>query len=382
MKVEDFNENAPGQMVPIVEAGERLHAFAPDPIPRDLHLPNPIVKLAEEAGVKLGMLFVDTDILNPVLPLFLRREAIASNAIEGTITTARQLYLFESAEGRMPAKERQSEEQEVANYVSAVIEGMKLLQERPMSLNIIHRLHAILLDGVRGKDKLPGRVRTRQNAISTGDFISARYVPPPPSYVMPALTDLEEFIHEEPTYPDSVRAALVHYQFEAIHPYLDGNGRMGRLLIPLLLCTWNKLPGGFPRLYLSKYFEQHDGEYRDLLLSVSQEGNWVRWIEFFLNAIVSEAQTTLEKCHELTNLQSSYIERVKSGPGRLQEIIRNLFTHPVLKISDIRRMTGVSHQQARNYAITLVDEGILIPDEEKSWGRPYYAGEILHVFFN
>ncbi|MFH2054315.1 MAG: Fic family protein [bacterium] len=380
MKAEEFTDNATGRLVPIVEEGVELTAFVPDPIPRTLKLSSPIMKLAERAGLRLGRLFGAGEILNPMLQLFLAREAIASNAMEGTITTARQLYLFDRDEGGADDGEMRSERREVANYIKAMNLGINLLAERPLSLNLINALHAKLLENVRGQNKMPGQIRRRQNAISKSRFAAARYIPPPPAEVIPAVGDIESFIHEDSDLPNSVRAALVHYQFEAVHPYLDGNGRLGRLLIPLLLSSWEMLPSGTPRLYLSKYFEQHDEEYRDKLLRVSQNGEWNSWIEFYLTAIVEESEKTWSKAEELIRLRERFIDRIKSGAGNLLEVVRRLFDYPVLTHKDIAGLTGLSRQQAGNYASKLVEVGILTPDKTE-WRHYYYADEIFRVFF-
>ncbi len=380
MRKEDFTDRATGRLIPIIEEGHALMAFVPDKIPRNLTISNAIMRLAEQASLQLGRLFGAGEIINPLLALFMRREAIASNAIEGTVTTARELYLFEAEESAIRERERGTERREVLNYVLAIERGIELLNSRPVSLNMINELHKILLDRVRGQDKSPGQIRRRQNAISRRGFPDARYIPPPASDVMPGIDDLEKFIHEDTFYPDLIRAALFHYQFEAIHPYLDGNGRLGRLLTPLLLCSWKKLPEGTPRLYLSKYFEQHDQIYRDRLLRISQNGEWDEWFEFFLQAILSESEKTWDKAHELMRLRDMYVERVKSGPGNLQEVVRKLFDHPVLKIKDIARISGVSRAQAGSYAKKLSDLEIL-KGNQKSWGQLFYADEILRVFF-
>jgi Fic family protein len=380
MRAEAFTAEAPGKLVPIVENGVELLAFVPQTLPRNLEIAGELTRLAEEASLHLGRLFGAGDILNPVLSLFLSREAIASNAIEGTITSARELYLFDAQQRGKSTADSLDQRVEVRNYILATSHGVDLMKDRPLSLNVFNELHKILLEGVRGEDKLPGSIRKRQNAISRGGFSDARYVPPPPSEVMPLMSDLETFVHEETRYPDLLRASLFHYQFEAIHPYLDGNGRLGRLLIPLLLQTWGKLPEGIPRLYLSKYFERHNQEYRDGLLSVSQTGDWAGWVSFFLSGVIEESKRTWDKAHELRRLRDNYIERVKTGPGNLQEIIRQLFVRPVIKVRDIVESTSVSRVQANTYAQRLVEADILVA-EDKSWGRHFYADEILQLFF-
>lgn len=382
MDIRKFTEKATGTFVPIVENGLALQAFVPNNLPRSITLSNKIIKQIESASKQLGRLFGAGDIINPLLPLFLRREAIASNKMEGTITTARDLYTFESEIGLYKNKSDQPERAEVFNYIVAMKLGVNTMGDRPISLNLLNALHKTLLDGVRGQYKSPGEIRKRQNAISTKNVIDsdAKYIPPPPTDVLPCIGDLEEYINENSDTPDLVRAALVHYQFEAIHPYMDGNGRLGRLLIPLLLQSWHMIPKGSPRLYLSPFFEQNDDEYRQRLLMVSQNGEWDEWIDFFLRAIMSESEKMWDKAHELTKLRDDYYGRVADGPGKLQQVIRALFERPVLKIKDVSKIAEVSSQQARNYAKNLMECKILSTDD-RAWGRHYYADDILRIFF-
>jgi Fic family protein len=380
MNIKDFTGNATGKLVPIVEESVNLWSFVPDPIPRKLELRGSIMKLVESAGTHLGRLFGAAEILNPWLRLFLTREAIASNKIEGTITTARQLYLFGSEESGKTNREEELDRKEVLNYVKAMDTGVDLLKTYPLALNTINKLHAVLLDGVRGQDKLPGQLRKRQNAISKNKFIDAKYIPPPASEVLAGISDIEKFIHEESDIPNVVKVALVHYQFEAVHPYLDGNGRLGRLLIPLLLSSWEMIPLGTPRLYLSDYFEEHNNEYGNHLLLISQNGEWDAWIEFFLKGVIDESQKTWDLAHALIDLQDRWIDKVSSRPGSLQTIVRKLFDWPVVRLKDVEQMTGRSRQQAGNYARELEKLGILKGDG-KSWGQTYFADDIFRTFF-
>lgn len=377
MRKEDFTEKAPGRLVPA--AGfPGVVAFVPNLLPREIQLPTNITMKIEVAAGLLGKLSGEAAILNPWVHLFLRREAIASSAIEGTITTARELYAFEAGE----VADGSHHEKEVLNYVNAATRGLELIGERGMSLNVLKEIHEVMMTGVRGSGKRPGEFRKEQNAIShTKRIEDARFVPPPVPQMHETLHDLEAFIHESPTMPALVRLALTHYQFEAIHPFLDGNGRVGRLMLPLLLCTWGTLPHGPPKLYLSSYLEKNDEEYRYRLLRVSQNGEWNEWNAFFLEAVIVEATETLRKVRELSELHATYIRRVGGGPAKLRDAVSFLFfKSPVVQVKDIRDFTGLTRQRSGEYVEKMVGLNMLTPGEKK-WGRLYFANEIMRVFF-
>lgn len=377
MKKEDFSEKAPGRLVP-APGVPGIVAFVPNLLQREIELPTKIVMQIEVAAGLVGKLASEAAILNPWVQLFLRREAIASNAIEGTITTARELYAFEAGE----VADGAHREKEVLNYVNAATKGLELIQERGLSLNVLQEIHGVMMTGVRGAGKRPGEFRKEQNAISpTKRIEDARFVPPPVPQMYESLYDLEKFIHEPPTMPALVRLALTHYQFETIHPFLDGNGRVGRLMLPLLLCVWGTLPHSPPRLYLSNYLEKHDEEYRYRLLQVSQKGEWNEWIAFFLEAVISEAAETLQKVNQLNDLHVSYLMRVDGGPAKLRDAVTHLFfSSPVVQVKDIMKVTSLTRQRAGEYIEKMVEVKILTPGEKK-WGRLYFANEIMQVFF-
>lgn len=378
MRREDYSERAPGRLVSFMGS---IPAFVPDPLPRTMQLATMLSKKAERAGFLLGNLGVSGDLLNPWVHLFLRREAIASNRIEGTITTAEDLYAFEASvtEGASPA----SAEKEVHNYVRAMQHGIEALRERPFSLNLVRDMHRILMTGVRGEERRPGEFRVLQNAISpTRRVEDARFVPPPVPSMMEGLYDLEKFVHEDTEIPDLVRLALIHYQFETIHPFMDGNGRIGRLLIPLLLCAWGRLPSGPPRLYMSAYLESHDEEYRARLLRVSQNGEWCEWIGFFLDGVIEEAENTIKKVQDLTALRDSYRVKVKAKSPKLRDTMEALFKDsPAIYVRTVKQAAGVSRQQATNYVNDLVELGILTAGKAK-YDRIFYAHEVFDVFFD
>ena len=254
-------------------------AFVPNPLPPKLEWDNALVSLISKADIAVGTLSgLGETLPNPHLLIypFIRREAVLSSRIEGTRSSLSDLLLFEATK-----IEKQRDVKEVQNYVHAMEYGLKRLNELPLSLRFIRELHSILMEGVRGEQATPGEFRQSQNWIGPPGCTldEAIFIPPPVPQMQECLNQLEDFLHTEKDLPLLVRLALVHYQFEAVHPFLDGNGRIGRLLITLFLCQRKVLTK--PLLYLSAFFERHRQDYYDLLLKVSREAGWREWIEFF-----------------------------------------------------------------------------------------------------
>ena len=301
MRPEAFTSEAPGSLI----QDPRGHlAFAPDPLPVTLPLDLETINLLAEAQGALGELRgVGRGLPNPHLLInpFLRQEAVLSSRIEGTTSGLQQLLVFEVD----PATdEGLSDVSEVANYVAALELGFALLETMPICLRMIRHVHERLMAGVRGENKRPGEFRQEPVVIGHPGVSAenARFVPPPVMEMTAALNDLERYIGtRESQLPDLIQLALVHYQFETIHPFMDGNGRMGRLLIALQLREQQVLPQPF--LYLSAYFERHQDAYRDLMLRVSTHGDWKSWIDFFLAGVHRQSVETLETSHRLLDLR-------------------------------------------------------------------------------
>jgi Fic family protein len=378
LRKEDFSAEMPGRLVPLIGLGPGVDGFVPDPLKREIELPTRIAKACENAAVLLGWVAGAGDILDPWLDLFLRREAIASSAIEGTFTTAHELYLFEAIGSPVGT----ADQKEVHNYVVAMEFARTMLKDLPLSLRVMKEAHRVMLQGVRGADKRPGEFRVDQNWIGMArrPIVDARFVPPPAAEMNLALNDLERFLHDDTDIPNLIRLAMIHYQFETIHPFSDGNGRIGRLLLPLLLCEWGVLPTGPPRIYLSSYFQEHDGEYRDLLLRVSQRGDWLSWFRFFVEAIRSEAEAARRLAEQLKELREKYKAAIKGDRGTLHLVVDRLFTTPVMQVKDIAAVADVTPQHARNYAKRLCELGITVPGK-RTWGRYYIASGIIDLFF-
>lgn len=312
---------------------------------------------------------------------FIRREAVLSSRIEGTQASLSDLFYFEAAASAAPNYRPSSDVLEVANYVRATEYGLTRLRELPLSVRLLRELHGRLMDGVRGEQLTPGELRRSQNWIGPPGCTlkEATYIPPPVAEMKEALGELEKFLHAPSTLPPLIRLALVHYQFEAIHPFLDGNGRIGRLLITLLLCHEGVLPE--PLLYLSVYFERMRDDYYRHLLGVSQRGAWRDWIAFFLAGVTEQARDALWRTGQLQDLWDAYRSRLARARASALplRLIDELFAAPVITVQRAAEVLGVTPKAARLNVKKLVAAQIL----EEVTGRQRYqifmAREILRT---
>ena len=342
-------------------AGEAVRAFVPAPLPPvpPLELNAPHQRLHERALLACGRL----DGLSVLLPeptLFLyayvRREAVLSSQIEGTQSTLSQLLLFELGEAPgVPF----DDVVEVSNYVAAMEHGLARLREGlPLSKRLIREVHATLLSRGRGADKLPGEFRRSQNWLGGTRPGNATFVPPPPQAVEPCLDDLERFIHSDETLPVLLRAALVHLQFETIHPFLDGNGRVGRLLIALMLRDAGLLRQ--PLLYLSLYFKQHRAEYYRLLDAVRRDGDWEAWVAYCLEGVAVTAEGAVDTAQRLLALFQADAARLKASkaPTGTLQVYDALRARPLATIKSLAERAEVSFPTASKAIDLLTKLGI------------------------
>jgi len=345
-------------------AGETVGAFVPDPLPPapPLHLTGRTQELMDAALLACGRL----DGVSALLPepeLFLyayvRREAVLSSQIEGTQSSLSDLLLFE-LEGAPGAPFE--DVVEVSNYVAALQHGISRLREGfPLSGRLLRETHEILLSRGRGAGKLPGEYRRTQNWIGGTRPGNAAFVPPPPARIAEAMAELERFIHDKSGMPALVKAALAHVQFETIHPFLDGNGRVGRLMIPLILHAAGILHQ--PLLYLSLYFKQHRAEYYRLLDAVRREGDWEAWIVFFLEGVSSTAGSAVDTAHRLLKLFEQDESRVRElGLGRstasVLQVLAAMRQRPVATIQDLSARAQMTVPTATKGIGALVAAGI------------------------
>jgi Fic family protein len=365
-----FTEDAWGELV---SAPEGYPAFVPRNAPRQLELSTDTRDLLDEASHHLGVLTGKGSRLpNPHLLIapYLRREAVLSSRIEGTQATMADLYASELGQLQLV---RAPDVVEVQNYIRAHEHG--LASEIPLSLRLIRDVHRILMDRVRGHERHPGEFRTYQNYIGAPTGRDATYVGPPVPQMRTLLDDLERYLHE-PALRPIVQAAVVHYQFEAIHPFGDGNGRVGRLLISLFLRDRGLLPQ--PLLYLSAYFERNRADYYDLLLRVSTHGDWDAWIKFFVIGVRDQAKEAADLADKLMALQERYRELLLSARATANAIalLDALFTNPLVTSSRAQEILDVSAPTARSAIRMLEEHGILREITGRSWGKVYSAEEI------
>jgi Fic family protein len=365
-----------GHLVPTIEG---QMAFIPDPLPRHVDLNSSLVFLLDQASRAVATLAgIGETLPNPHLLIrpFIRREAVLSSRIEGTQASISDLFLFEAA-GERGAH---GDVKEVANYVRAVDYGLDQLGELPLSMRLVNQIHTKLLAGVRGGERVPGQLRTRQVWIGSErtTIQEARFVAPPPGHLPELLGDWEKFLHEDLEVPPLIQCAMMHYQFEAIHPYIDGNGRIGRLLITLFLCAKDVLPT--PLLYLSAYFDRHRNEYYDRLYDVSAAGDWEHWLRFFLQGVAEQAKDALLRSRRVRALQDRYRLVLQAGgaSGNTLRLLDELFAHPFMTVPFAHQLLGISQQGARNILERLTQAGIVRPDETK-WPRMYVTTELLQA---
>jgi Fic family protein len=363
-------------LVPTIEG---QMAFVPDPLPRQVDLNASLVYLLDQASRAVATLAgIGETLPNPHLLIrpFVRREAVLSSRIEGTQASISDLFLFEAAGERRAS----GDVKEVANYVWALDYGLNRLDELPLSMRLVNEIHAKLLAGVRGGERAPGQLRTRQVWIGPeGTSIQeARFVAPPPGHLAALLEDWEKFLHEDLQLPPLIQCAMMHYQFEAIHPYIDGNGRIGRLLITLFLCAKDVLPT--PLLYLSACFDAHRIEYYDRLYAVSAAGDWEHWLRFFLQGVAEQAKDALLRSRRVRALQDKYRLVLQAGgaSGNALRLLDELFAHPFMTVPFAHQLLGISQQGARNILERLAQAGIVHPDQTK-WPRMYVITELLQA---
>jgi len=362
----------------LVRTAKGNHAFSPAPLPPNLQFDPDIVMLLSQADTALAELSATGRYLpNPHLLIapYVRREAVLSSRIEGTQTNLSDLFLDEVEED---AREKDADVVEVRNYVHALEHGIALLNDLPLSLRLVRHLHHDLMQGVRGANKTPGEFRTGQNIVGAKgqDEITASYVPPPVEEMNAALATWEQYINEDASSPTLIQCALQHVQFESIHPFWDGNGRIGRLLITIFLINKGRLSQ--PLLYLSAFIEEHRQDYYDLLQRTRTRSEWNNWIRFFLTGIIEIASDSAQQASALIQLREDYREKMKHKAKALM-LIDYLLTNPYVTVARARKILDVSQPTAQSAITALADAGILAEQTGRSWGRVYVAKPILDI---
>ena len=345
MRNDTSGNNRLGRFVETAVGGERVKAYVPSPLPPTppIEIPGLLTRLsaAERALGRLDGVSILLPNKELFLYMYVRKEAVLSSQIEGTQSTLSDLLRFETEAIR---GERVDDIREVSNYVDAMMFGLERMRQLPLSLRLIREMHQRLLDSGRGGTKSPGEFRTSQNWIGGTRPGNAMFVPPPPNEVMTCLGDWERFIHEDtPSIPPLIKAGLIQVQFETIHPFLDGNGRLGRLLITLFLCATGVLRQ--PLLYLSLYFKSRRADYYRLLQEVREYGTWEAWLEFFLDGVAETADQAFETANRIARLFDSDRERIvreSERTGSVLQIHEVMRTSPYLTAASAAKRSGLT----------------------------------------
>jgi Fic family protein len=341
-------------------------------------------KLLSDADRALGRLEGSIQTLpNPDLFVFMyvRKEAVLSSEIEGTQASISDVLKAEAEvfDAGMPR-----DVDEVLNYVKAMNFGLTRLSELPLSVRLIREIHERLLHGVRGHMQQPGELRRSQNWIGPQGCTlqDATFVPPPHHEVAGALADLENFLHSDDHIPDLIKIGLAHAQFETIHPFLDGNGRVGRLLITFFLCHKGLLQK--PVLYLSHWFKQHRGEYYERLQKVRDKGDWEGWLKFFLRGVGSVAAQATETSRQIVGLREEHraliTNEFDSGAGKALKLLERLYEKPTINVNGARGLLGISYANANNMVEKFVRLGLLVEVTGNARNRVFLYSRFVQLF--
>ncbi|MGC4090808.1 MAG: Fic family protein [Polyangiaceae bacterium] len=377
MNKKEFSECCSGRLV---DTQVGYTAFIPNPLPPTVEFDMGLALALSKADAALSELSgLGGQLPNPHLLIspYVKREAVLSSRIEGTKASLSDL-LIDEIDGSNTRRTSSDDVKEVRNYVTALEHGIKLLDELPLSLRLVREIHTKLMQGVRGDKATPGEFRKSQNWIGPAGStpMTAAFVPPPVEEMTLCLGDWEKFLHVRDTIPDLIQCAMMHVQFETIHPFLDGNGRVGRLLVTFFLLERKRLSQ--PLLYLSAFIDAHKSDYYDLLQRVRTQGEWVPWFRYFLQGVTEIATEAGLQAKELHKLRESYRYRLRDKTNA-QGLVDELFINPYMTAGRAMKVLGKTHPTA-NAAIKVLEEyGILMEVSGRQWGRYYVCPPILEA---
>ncbi len=380
MLIADFTSDRAGK---VIRTPQGYHAFVPHNLPPRLNIDWNLTHAIAEAERALGNLSgIGSTLPNPHLLIrpFMNKEAVLSSRIEGTQASLSDLFFFEAAGS--PDRDK-SDVREVANYVRALEAGLQNVQSIPVSLRLLRDMHRILMLGARGDEVTPGEFRETQNWIGASRHMEeAIFVPPPVDHMKASLDAFEKYLHESQTFPFLVWLAIVHYQFEAIHPFRDGNGRIGRLLLVLLLSVHGALHE--PLLYLSAFFERHRSTYYDLLLGVSQRGAWEDWIRFFVRAVEEQSRDAVNRARKLNELLGNYRRQLQAArtSALLLRTVEELFRYPAITVPIVADLLHITFRSAQSIVDKLARAEIVREVTGRSRNRIYFAPAIVAIIDN
>lgn len=361
-------------------------AFIPAPLPPDppLRIDPEMQDCLSRADHALGRLDGSVQTLpDPDLFVFMyvRKEAVLSSQIEGTQSSLDDLL---KVEAKVFDPNRPNDVEEVLNYVNAMNYGLHRLADLPVSARLIREIHGRLLKGVRGAERQPGELRKTQNWIGPkgATLLNAAFIPPPPDEVPDALAKFEKFIHDEDPMPALIKIGLAHAQFETIHPFLDGNGRVGRLLVTFLLCEREILQK--PVLYLSHYFRRRRSQYYDLLQAIRDDGDWESWILFFLEGVTDVAKEATETARQIVALRESHRRLITENFGRVAanglKVLESLYSLPIVTVGKVAAITGVSFTAANQLVNKFVENELLTEFTGQARNRRFRYSQYIGLF--
>lgn len=369
-----------------IQQPEGYRAFIPNPLPPKppVKLQGEIQNLLSEADIALGRLDGSINILphtDLFVAMYVRKEAVLSSQIEGTQSSLEDVL---TAEARVSSPEQPEDVDEVLNYIRAMNYGLERLPTLPVSVRLLREIHAELMKGVRGQYKTPGELRRSQNWIGPegAPLSEAAFIPPPPYEADEALSQLERYLHMDSSAPLLIRAGLAHAQFETIHPFLDGNGRLGRLLITFLLCERGVLQR--PVLYLSDYFMHFRQRYYELLQAVRDEGAWEEWLAFFLQGVLEVSRQAADTARSILQLRELHRHRVNDFLGRAaahgHQVLERLYGMPIISVSEVQELIGTTFPSANNVVTRLAEQGILAEVTGQKRNRRFLYREYVDLF--
>lgn len=379
MDVERLKKSPTGRLI---RTSKDHWAFVPNPLPPPGldRFSADFIGILSEADRGIGALKALSRLVpNPNLLVapYVRKEAVQSSRIEGTQASLSDIFYYEASK----EKPKHADTLEVLNYVRAMNHGFSRLKELPLSLRLVKEIHLKLMENVRGEKMRPGEFRTTQNWIGPPgcSLADATFVPPPVSEMTEALAQWEGFLHSDDSIVPLIKCALMHYQFEAIHPFLDGNGRVGRLLITLYLCEKGYLE--HPIFYLSDFFERYRNEYYDLLLEVSRDGNWDAWLRYFIRGVAEQSRVAEETGHKILGLQKKYRQQLQteSVSRSVFQLLDMLFLNPFVSLPGVSDYLKITWPTAKASVERLVKLGILKEVSGRKRSRIYCAQELLDI---
>lgn len=366
-----------------LSGGLRYKAFMPNRLPFEVNIDPELQTLLSKADLALGRLdgvadILPKDIIDFFILMYVRKEATLSSQIEGTQATFVDVL---KAEAKIEDLETHKDVDEILNYISAMNHGLERLDQIPLSSRLIREIHKILLRGVRGEWKTPGEFRTSQNWIGGADLQTAKFIPPPHFEVVPLMGNLEEYMHDNSLMPILIKTGLIHAQFETIHPFLDGNGRIGRLLITFYLCQQGVLRKQL--LYLSAFFKEHRQDYYERLNQYRKDDAIEEWLKLFMEGIIETSEKAVETARKIIKLRDNHLNKV-AGMGKSAErgikLLDVLYRTPLVRVKDVERLISLSNPNALILVERFVNLGILHELTGQKRNRVFSYQDYVNLF--